>query len=796
MQNKTISVLLPPQGENGYVIAGETFAKLWQTVTGRRVKLMKWNGKMPWGNTVVIGSDAVNPAAFLPIRSGRLEQYRIRYGTDDYHALSLPDHGRTTLILAGGCARSTIYAVYDFFRRRAGAEYFWDGDKLPFRPGLNLAGCDFSESPRFTYRGLRYFAHRGLHRFQAEHWNFEDWKREIDWLLKKRLNLFMLRTGIDDLFQRAFPESCPYPPLNGLDPDAVPRSYDDRTSFWPLKYRGELRKKVLQYAFDRGLMHPEDTGTITHWYSHTPSSFYKHNPDFPVLKQNTPGYNSVTGRVWDIFDERAWQAYWRLTATHIKEFGKPYPQLFHTIGLAERMFGKIRTENLNIKRYAYHKIQSVLKQHYPDASLLIASWDFIMYWKNAEVKKLLREFDPARTIILEYTADLEGRKTYRDWGIYRRFPWIFGIFHAFEPNSEIGGNYASLAERLHEADNDPMCQGLVLWPELSHSDTFMLEYLARNGWNPRQAAPEESLRAYCTSRYPAKIARNMMTVWHDFFALSRPMRWDANFRGWRGFAFEYHFRMLTSSGDWTSTMYCDLTKKRTTFLRTEYAKASRNLFKGTGILKTLEKLVGANYDDPFWRRDAIDIGRSVLNQALRWTFVRLALTLEAWRKDKSLADAIRLQRRQAEQLLALLGDVLAQDPDFSIYVSFQRLDKTAPLNPHTEQTLKGNIENNYCRSSAFELVRHVYTREFEVYFNWIERRLATGGQEPWRRPAKEFDTAHKRIQEEFYATPLKTMAPREPRSAASLKEIFRQCGEMLETTVKTGSGNKIKQDTK
>ena len=274
----------------------------------------------------------------------------------------------------------------------------------------------------------------------------------------------MLRTGIDDLFQRAFPESCPYPPTNGPDPDAAPRSYDDRTSLWPLKYRGELRKKVLQYAFDRGLMHPEDTGTITHWYSHTPSSFYKQNPNFPVLKQSTQGYNTVTGRVWDIFDERAWQAYWRLTATHIREFGQP--QLFHTIGLAERKFGKTRSENLNIKRYTYHKIQSILRQHYPDAPLLIGSWDFIMYWKNAEVKKLLQELDPEKTIILEYTSDLEGRKPYRDWGIYRKFPWIFGIFHAFEPNSEIGGNYAALAERLREADKDPMCRGLVLWPEL------------------------------------------------------------------------------------------------------------------------------------------------------------------------------------------------------------------------------------------------------------------------------------------------------------------------------------------
>ena len=81
--------------------------------------------------------------------------------------------------------------------------------------------------------------------------------------MKKRFNMFMLRTGIDDLFQRAFPDDVPYPPVDAQDPDAAQRSYDDRTSFWPLKYRGELRKQVLQYARDRGLLHPEDVGTIT-----------------------------------------------------------------------------------------------------------------------------------------------------------------------------------------------------------------------------------------------------------------------------------------------------------------------------------------------------------------------------------------------------------------------------------------------------------------------------------------------------------------------------------------------------
>ncbi|MBM3888496.1 MAG: hypothetical protein FJ388_05145 [Verrucomicrobia bacterium] len=233
---RTPTLLIPSSGEPAYRVAGQTFCDLWQKVAGAKPRTITCadpdDGKLPSGGVVLIGSDAANPVVHRLILHARIENLGVRYGTDDYRILSLPHEGRTLLILAGGAGRSTIYAVYDFFRRRAGAEYFWDGDVIPKRASIELAGCDVTERPHFQYRGLRYFAHRGPQRFHAEMWDFEDWKRELDWMLKKRLNLFMLRTGIDDLFQRAF--DLPYPPTDGVDPDAKPRSYDDRTSFWSL----------------------------------------------------------------------------------------------------------------------------------------------------------------------------------------------------------------------------------------------------------------------------------------------------------------------------------------------------------------------------------------------------------------------------------------------------------------------------------------------------------------------------------------------------------------------------------
>ena len=341
-----LKILRPVVNEKAYSIAAEEFQNFYRKISGEKLEIISKDDKK--SDLIVIGSDAVNIFCHEMIFKNVIDGFKIRYGSDDYHILSAKDGKRKLLFLAGGRGRSTLYAIYDFFTRKAGCRYFWDGDVVPERENISIDKLDIIESPHFKYRGLRYFAHRSLYRFQAEHWDFDDWKHEIDWILKKRLNLMMLRIGIDDIFQKAFPEIVNYPPAEGILPEASPGSYDDRTLFWSMEYRAELRKRILNYAFERDLMHPEDFGTMTHWYSRTPNDFLeKIKPDF--LPQATSAYNQPTGRVWDIRQEKNLENYFKLTETHIKEYGSP--EIFHTIGLAERKCFESREENLKLKLY-------------------------------------------------------------------------------------------------------------------------------------------------------------------------------------------------------------------------------------------------------------------------------------------------------------------------------------------------------------------------------------------------------------------------------------------------------------
>lgn len=759
----TLSTLIFPANtpEKAYQIATDAFAGLWFKITGIQLNKDSDDNTLPSGDLIFIGSGVVNKQVHKLLLDGSIPDFQIKYSSDDYTIISQNNKKRNMLFIAGGCGRSTIYAVYDFFRKQTGAEYFWDGDVIPKQAGINIGNCNYIESPRFQYRGLRYFAHRGLHRFQAEHWDFTEWQQEIDWIMKKRLNFFMLRTGLDDLFQRAFPDVVPYPSELKRDPDFVDKAYDDRTSFWPLAYRGELRKKVLQYAFERGLLHPEDTGTMTHWYSRTPTSFIEKRP-VSFCEQTDGFYSQKTGMVWDINKEQSWNDYWQLTQTHIDHFGQN--RLFHTIGLAERSFGNNRTENLRIKKSAYRKIQHMLRISYPDAPLILASWDFAVFWKDDEVKELLNELNPDNTLILDYAADMDGKISFEDWGYYKKFPWIFGIFHAFEPETVIHGKYKQLIEKIRKAVDDSFCKGMVLWPEASHIDTLMLEFFTYAAWQPESIKLHDVITNLCHKRYfdNSLLIGNMPKVWTRLTELVADEGWDTQFMSWeKTFQFEPHFRLLNSE------MFSGDLRSKYDFLQSNYNKIKKANVNSASIIKQLLKLSETGYPNLFWRRDALDIVRTLLNLKIRENILLLLLTLLETPDDINTIDICgSILLKQFE----LLGQLLSQHEDFSIFVSLEKLQKNRKINPYSEQTLKSNIENSYSRCHACELATHVYKQEFKVFLKGVKM---SAKEQTSELPEALFKKSYSEIQDAFYNTPLSEMQLGTPRNSIVMSNILR-----------------------
>lgn len=717
-----------PEGASKAVVAaaGE-FRKYWKAVTGRSVA----------DKSSVRVAFRVDPSL-----DGVHDEYRI---VSDARGV----------VFTGANDRAVLYAVYDFFERRAGCRWFWDGDKVPRSDTISLGGLDVREKARFEYRGLRYFAHRGLTRFQAEHWNFDAWKKEIDWMLKRRLNVFMPRIGMDDTWQKAYPDVVPYPdPAAGAQDGLT--GYNNRVEIWGLKARGELRKRFTEYAFDRGLMIPTDFGTMTHWYSRTPVEFLE-KFDPPFLPQANRNYNERTGLVWDIFKGDWLDRYWHLTESFIGA-GYGDGRLLHTIGLGERFCFKDAAKNLKMKKDVLSAITKKALSKYPDAKILLAGWDFYCCWKSEEVRDLVKELDPENTIIWDYECDAvqggdaykldpEGVSLFTKWDVVGKFPYTFGIFLAYENALDIRANYKVIEEREKLVANDPFCKGYIFWPESSHTDTFLLRYFTANSWKPGQSH-KELLPDFCRDRYGRNAAK-FEEVWKRVIPVAPILGWWGN------------WGMIVT---WWQDGYLD---KRDFDKDRELLAA---VPEALGILAEIEP------EDAFQRRDAIDLARTLIDRSIIAARYVLARDHAGWRAGKVSAAKVRRSASAFMKLVDAGTEVLALHTDYSLDESYDRLCKDGDaIAPNFEKVLLDNAANGYCRSHQYEIAAGWYRPMARLIVKELLRRVDCGDRTPV--PGEFFSRLHKTTFDEMMKKGFGPLRPTLPRIR---REYLRVLGNARE----------------
>ena len=743
----SLIILTPSGSAPAYKLAAEAFQFMYKKVTGITLKISEHDDQL--SDLIVIGSDSVNDYLTEQLISLNLDSLPIRYSTDDYCIQSHKDNGRNVLILAGGRGRSTLYAVYGYFERFADCHYFWDGDIIPPKDNLPLENINVAESPRFEYRGIRYFAHRGLKRFQAEHWDLSDWKRELDWIVKKRMNFFMLRIGMDDVWQKAFPEDVPYP--DGYQTMNA-TGFHDRSDFWSLAYRGELRKQIMQYARDLDLTFPVDCGTMTHWYSRTPQAFLDTKKPAFVTQEVSYYADGDTGNVFDFTNKKMMSYYMRLTDTMVQEYDQD-TSLFHTIGLGERSMYTDPRKNFALKKIAYRRIAEEIRTKYPHSKLMLATWDFAGWWRGEEVQQLTKELDPERTLFLDYTCEVvDPKSSFLNWGLVGKFPWIFGIFHAFESESELRGPYDRIQERFTIAAGDPFCKGMIYWPELSHSDPLVLQYLTENCWKPDKINVADVIESMCQSRYGDHSAQ-MSQVWNSALPVIKLGDWGSRTqRSPEEENYEDYAKMTYSHSDlWSRlTLFLSRPDSDDPVLRKFFRKRIEKYRAVTGIAAdTLLKLpaVISAEKDPFIFRDTIDLIRTMLGR-----YMNLIIMFSIDHCDN--AERIIKLKINYTELMEIMIEILNLSPEFSMYETLEAIKQSAPTNPDFEITLKHNLCNGYCLQPAYEPAKFIYAKEIEMGFEWMlspEKDKTELSQKReallsdfWNKPLKEMQSTHKK----------------------------------------------------
>lgn len=713
-------VYIPKTRHTEYAIAGEEFVKYYREISGKNLTVVyEDDGK---SDVVTFGGVAVNPLIARLVLNGEIPAPKINAGTEEYVVKTYFVQGRKILLLAGGLGRSTLYALYRYLEVAYNCRWYWDGDIVPKNSVRDIfEPIDLEERPRFAYRGLRYFAHRGCKRFQAEMWDFEDWKKEIDYLVKRRQNMFMLRIGQDDLFQRAFPDSVSYPTEETMDELNFKdgQGFNDRRLFWSLEYRGELRKKVMKYAFDRGLMSPEDCGTMTHWYSRTPIEFLeKEKPTF--FGEVRTGYNTDSGRVWDIREDRNFDFYTKLTETSVREYGKD--EIFHTIGFAERLFSEDREANRRMKKYVYDRFLQYLKEEHPKSTVFIASWDIWLTYKATEAQEMFATFDKEQCVIFDYTSDTAISNNFTNWGIMGEFPYIFGSFLGYESQNDCMGYYHITEERLAVAKADSTCKGMILWPELAHSDTLMLEFTAVNSWLDEVVPVQSVIEKLCGERYFCENGY-MLDIWKRFYSVLSLMHWSQNTKAlqWRP---QYYY---SGYGRWYIPRLVAREEVDEFIWDFPYDRAIKAHDDAIYCLEKLAKIPENSLQDEFIRRDVVDIARTIIGRYAHVYLIAEAENIVACRKGENKEKFVRSFGNAVSELLQCLCEILSIHEDFSLAKTLRDIQKNKPIYAGFEETLKNNTCCLYCRQNIYETVKEIFIPENEVM-----QKLILEGAPTWK----------------------------------------------------------------
>lgn len=296
--------------------------------------------------------------------------------------------------------------------------------------------------------------------------------------------------------------------------------------------------------------------------------------------------------------------------------------------------------------------------------------------------------------------------------------------------------------------DDPMCRGMVIWSENSHSNPLLLEYLAK-----RSADESFSLEQFCRDRY-GSLAEPMRKLWNLTKAAFACNSWVfGTERPYQGICCN-HFCLLgyfaAMRNKKPAELYSECSRKY------EQLEVPEAFFEQAAILarRVLPEMV---------LRDLIDLVRSGL--MCRITREICLQTMKITGRYPEKPDGTRLY-----DLIATTGKLLAAVPEFSLLDTLDRMRRTAKLNTHAEQTLKSNSENSYCRSYIHELYAGIY--EPEAFC--LREHLA--GLKAGEYPGAEYlRNQAEKIREHFYKVPLSGWK----HSEESPAEIICRLPEML-----------------
>ena len=427
---------------------------------------------------VVIGGPSTNPLAAEAEEHGLVDFSYDALGEDGFVVATVSLHGRNALILGGRHRRSTLYAVYTFLEDTLGVGFFRDGERIPHSPTIETGALNVRERPRFSGR---LDGNGCMFHYSALPWSREDWRREMDWKVKRRANMvtpFCIGLDIVPSILRDW----------GVTPGPPTELPYARHHEW-----------LHQDAHRLGLVVPCTIPDMQ-----VPPSFLEAFPSCRTVCSDWSGY-APTRRLHPE-DPMFRRFVLEFIRRYVDRYGTDH--VYYANFLAEdRLIEGADNRHALWLHYA-RAMSAALREADPKATWLVDTWCFDMdasepdrRWSSEQVSEYLDEIS-VPFVVCDLWAEEAGKYGRTNW--FDGNPWGFGVLHSFGGSAYLHGDVHRLMERMRSIEQSPnpeRCTHFFSMPELSDHNPFYMELVAQLSWDPGRVKLESFTESYCRKRY-------------------------------------------------------------------------------------------------------------------------------------------------------------------------------------------------------------------------------------------------------------------------------------------------------
>ncbi len=341
------------------------------------------------------------------------------------------------LVLSGDRNRSVIYSVYHLLEKFLHVGFFWDGDSIHEMKDIIIPETDMISESSFEYRFSKSASECNETYSFTTWWNFDQWKTEIDYMMKNKMNIARIKFCSDIIQKRAYRKLG----INvGEETDlekkrlSAAKEIYDYCHILDLQIAGELPCPVVPAEF-------KEKYTNGRYYAEMWTAV---STDLEKLNR-LPKHTLCTGS----------EPYAILTTAYVQEWKDYFGQAdeFYVPRLPSESLMTATLDEVfdNCLKGPLDAVRKVA----PNAMLSVDGWMFrFMYkdfWANGGVEKLLNSLDIKDYYILDLCTPWSGSiplyqlNDYK-WVSNRKF--ILSILNEFGGNNILRGCYDYL---IHES---------------------------------------------------------------------------------------------------------------------------------------------------------------------------------------------------------------------------------------------------------------------------------------------------------------------------------------------------------